>query len=501
MPSSRHSRRSPHGRPGRWAALAVLAVAAQVALAAGGAGPAGAGTGAWAGAVAQAAGATWPVVVRGSTWFVRDSLSGGVADHTFGYGQAGDVQLMGDWDGDGEATPGVVRGSTWLLRNSLGSGPADLSFSYGFPGDYPVVGDWDGNGTDTPGVVRGSTWYLKNSNASPGVADVSFAYGFASDLAVAGDWDGDGRSTPGVVRGSTWFLRASNDPANTATLAPFDFGLASDQRLVGDWDGDGTTTVGVKRRSAWSLRNSNSAGPADLGFSYGLGCDLGFAAPGAITRGRGGKGLPAALRGTDLITLATSQPVVALTFDAGANADAVPSILSTLEAGCVPATFFLTGDWADAFPADARRIAVRYPVGNHSDTHPHLPTLSDAAVRDQVSRAERSIQGSTKFNPRPMFRFPFGERDARTMAIVNGLRYGSIRWTVDTLGWQGTSGGQSVQTVTSRVLANLRPGEIVLMHVGSHPTDGSTLDADALPGIVAELKRRGYGFATVYDSI
>jgi peptidoglycan/xylan/chitin deacetylase (PgdA/CDA1 family) len=304
-----------------------------------------------------------------------------------------------------------------------------------------------------------------------------------------------------VVRGTTWFLRASNDPAVTTTVPAFDFGQASDQRVVGDWNGDGTDTVGVKRRSSWTLRNTNTAGPADLSFSYGLGCDLGFAAPGAITRGRGGKGLPAALRGTELTTVATTQKVVALTFDAGANADAVPSILSTLESNCAPATFFLTGDWVDAFPADARRIAVRYPVGNHSDTHPHLPALSDAAVRDQINRAERIIQGSTKFNARPMFRFPFGERDDRTMRIVNGLRYGSIRWTVDTLGWQGTSGGQSVQTVTNRVLANLRPGEIVLMHVGSHPTDGSTLDADALPGIVAELKRRGYGFVTIYDSI
>jgi len=469
-------------------------------------GPAGAegaaGTGAAVtGGAVQVAGGTRPVIVRGSSWFVRDTLTGGIADHTFTYGQAGDVQLMGDWDGDGVVTPGVVRGSTWMLRNSLSAGPPDATFSYGFPSDYPVVGDWDGNGTDTPGVVRASTWYLKNTNASPGLADVSFAYGFASDLAVAGDWNGDGTDTPGVVRGTTWFLRTTNDPAVTTTVPAFDFGQASDQRVVGDWNGDGTDTVGVKRRSAWTLRNSNTAGPADLTFSYGLGCDLGFAAPGAITRGRGGKGLPAALRGTELNTVATTQNVVALTFDAGANAAAVPSILSTLESNCVPGTFFLTGNWVDAFPASARQIAVRHPVGNHSDTHPHLPALSDAAVRDEITRAERIIQGSTKFNPRPMFRFPFGDRDARTMAIVNGLRYGSIRWTVDTLGWQGTSGGQSVQTVTNRVLANLRPGEIVLMHVGSHPTDGSTLDADALPGIIAELKRRGYGFVTIYDAI
>lgn len=44
---------------------------------------------------AQGAGGTRPVIVRGNSWFVRDTLTGGVADHTFIYGQAGDVQLMG----------------------------------------------------------------------------------------------------------------------------------------------------------------------------------------------------------------------------------------------------------------------------------------------------------------------------------------------------------------------------------------------------------------------
>jgi peptidoglycan/xylan/chitin deacetylase (PgdA/CDA1 family) len=79
---------------------------------------------------------------------------------------------------------------------------------------------------------------------------------------------------------------------------------------------------------------------------------------------------------------------------------------------------------------------------------------------------------------------------------VNSLGYGSIRWTVDTLGWEGTRGGQSVATVSARVKAALRPGAIVLMHVGSAP-DGSTLDANALPGIIAELRARGYSFVTL----
>jgi peptidoglycan/xylan/chitin deacetylase (PgdA/CDA1 family) len=77
------------------------------------------------------------------------------------------------------------------------------------------------------------------------------------------------------------------------------------------------------------------------------------------------------------------------------------------------------------------------------------------------------------------------------------LGYGSISWTVDTLGWKGTSGGQSTRTVVARVLNRLRPGQIVLPHVGSHPTDHSTLDADALPTLITELRNRGDGFTTI----
>jgi peptidoglycan/xylan/chitin deacetylase (PgdA/CDA1 family) len=54
-----------------------------------------------------------------------------------------------------------------------------------------------------------------------------------------------------------------------------------------------------------------------------------------------------------------------------------------------------------------------------------------------------------------------------------------------------------VQTVVSRVLANLRPGEIVLMHCGSNPNDHSTLDADALPTVIRDLRSRGYSFVTL----
>jgi peptidoglycan/xylan/chitin deacetylase (PgdA/CDA1 family) len=118
-------------------------------------------------------------------------------------------------------------------------------------------------------------------------------------------------------------------------------------------------------------------------------------------------------------------------------------------------------------------------------------------VRSQVLTAQSTIINATRYDPRPMFRFPFGDRSTRTLSLVNSLGYVSIRWTVDTLGWKGTSGGQSSGTVVQRVLNTLRPGQIVLMHVGSNPDDGSTLDADALPTLITELRARGYTFVTV----
>lgn len=51
--------------------------------------------------------------------------------------------------------------------------------------------------------------------------------------------------------------------------------------------------------------------------------------------------------------------------------------------------------------------------------------------------------------------------------------------------------------VSDRIMAGLQPGEIVLMHIGSNPDDGSTLDADALPQVIDRIRAAGYGFTTL----
>ncbi|MDP9395815.1 MAG: SpoIID/LytB domain-containing protein [Actinomycetota bacterium] len=180
----------------------------------------------------------------------------------FRFGTAGDRPVVGDWDGDGRDEIGVVRGATWYLRNSLSSGAASTSFTYGrTTGDLPVVGDWDGDGKDGPGVVRGSYWHLRNSLSS-GAAQTVFRFGdlVSGDRPVAGDWDGDGDDTPGYMHGRTWRLRNSN--SSGAAHHTLGYGLLGDKPVVGDWNRDGRTTLGVARATAWHLDDAMNGGSA-----------------------------------------------------------------------------------------------------------------------------------------------------------------------------------------------------------------------------------------------
>lgn len=206
----------------------------------------------------------------------------------------------------------------------------------------------------------------------------------------------------------------------------------------------------------------------------------------------------ASLLGNDWTRIPTSRKIIALTFDAGANADGYIPIRTALERANVPATFFLTGAWVRQFPAEAIDVAESgFMTGNHTDNHLHLPALTNAQIDAQVRRARTAILNTNGVDPRPLLRFPYGDVTTRVLTEVNRLGYVAVRWTIDTLGWEGTSGGITVQKVIDRVVSGARPGAIVLMHIGSNPEDHTTLDAAALPRVITRLRALGYSFVTL----
>jgi len=205
--------------------------------------------------------------------------------------------------------------------------------------------------------------------------------------------------------------------------------------------------------------------------------------------------LPPPIVAGEIVRLQTRHHVVALTFDGGGNADGAKGVLTALRRAKVPATFFLTGHFVQSYPRLARAIGRRYPVGNHTVDHLDMLRLSPGAASREVTRAAVMIQRATGRDTHPYFRFPYGSRNPRTLRMVNGLGYASVRWTVDTWGWMGLS-QQSVAGAVRRVMSNLVPGEIVLMHLGSS-RDHSTIDSKALPAVVRLVRARGYTFVTL----
>jgi peptidoglycan/xylan/chitin deacetylase (PgdA/CDA1 family) len=190
--------------------------------------------------------------------------------------------------------------------------------------------------------------------------------------------------------------------------------------------------------------------------------------------------------------IATEEKVLALTFDAGSDAGHTLAILDILDAEQVKATFFVTASWLDKYPDLGAAIASRgHCLGNHTGSHPHLTTLTDDQIREELTSTEERAQSACGRSTRPFFRPPFGEYDQRVSRLIAEAGYDyMILWTIDSLDWKMIS----AEELTRRIVDGAEPGAIVLMHVGSQ-----TNEPEALPETIRQLKAKGYRFATLSE--
>ncbi|MFO1020364.1 MAG: VCBS repeat-containing protein [Planctomycetales bacterium] len=147
-------------------------------------------------------------IVRNGGFYLDANNNGAwnsTADAYFTFGNATDIPLAGDWNGDGKTDIGVV--PEWNLfldlnGNRKWDNATDVFFTFGNPSDKPITGDWDGDGKTDIGTFRNGTFFLdlNGSRKWEGASDVSFAFGIANDIPIAGDWNGDGKTDVGTFR-------------------------------------------------------------------------------------------------------------------------------------------------------------------------------------------------------------------------------------------------------------------------------------------------------------
>ncbi|MBB5936451.1 polysaccharide deacetylase family protein [Streptomyces zagrosensis] len=183
-------------------------------------------------------------------------------------------------------------------------------------------------------------------------------------------------------------------------------------------------------------------------------------------------------------------PRVAITFDDGPDPVYTRRVLDILDRYGVRATFFCVGHHVVALPDEVRRIAAAgHELGNHTWSHPYLPDLTPAQLREQLDRTAEAVarltgQVVTRFRP------PYGGLSPEVLAALEGYPTTLTMWDVDSHDWARPGPEQ----IAATVLGAAGPGSVVLLHEGAGDRSQTV---QALPSIIEGLLERGLELVTV----
>ena len=183
-----------------------------------------------------------------------------------------------------------------------------------------------------------------------------------------------------------------------------------------------------------------------------------------------------------------ARKVVALSFDDGPG-PLTPQFVRMLSANRAVATFFMIGRQVTSSYQSTLHAELREgdALGDHTWSHPDL--LLSGEVRGQLQQALEAIRKLSGYTP-CVFRPPYGDYDTSVIQTARSLGLATILWDVDPSDYALPG----VSAIVQRVLAQVRPGSIILSHDGGGPR-AQTLAA--YPLIIRALRARGYRFLTV----
>ncbi len=178
----------------------------------------------------------------------------------------------------------------------------------------------------------------------------------------------------------------------------------------------------------------------------------------------------------------TSKKLVALTFDDG-PARYTENILDTLQKHNVQASFFCIGKNIPGNPLIMNRLKNEgHVIGNHSYSHGYWFDMSGAGkMLADMRQMDREVEKAVGLRPL-LFRPPYGVMNPSLAQAIKKGGYTSIGWNIRSFDTRI----KDKQKLTSRIIGQLKPGSIILLH------DSMEITAAILPELIKEIESNGY---------
>jgi peptidoglycan/xylan/chitin deacetylase (PgdA/CDA1 family) len=196
-----------------------------------------------------------------------------------------------------------------------------------------------------------------------------------------------------------------------------------------------------------------------------------------------------------IAAVTTSEPVVALTFDACATKRQANGfdrkVFEILAHDQIPATFYLSGRWVEKHPSATKLIAAApwIELGNHTYSHPRLTLTREERIHLQIQRTSKILEKKIG-RPALTLRPPAGAFNATVIRIANQEHLPVVLWSIVS----GDVGGHvPAERMDRAVLEQAKPGSIIIFHINKR----APLTKKALPDIIAGLREKGFRFVTV----